>query len=68
VRVTVRGRGVDVAVPLSVARKGDELRASGTLRLRQTQLGLVPFSVAGGAIQVADEFEVGFRVVAVAAR
>ncbi|RPI13385.1 MAG: YceI family protein [Lysobacterales bacterium] len=68
VGVTVRGRAADVAVPLLVEHGGDELRASGSLRLRQTDLGLVPFSVAGGAIQVGDELEVEFRVVALATR
>jgi hypothetical protein len=62
--VTIRGRVAEIEVPLFVEQHGDELRASGTLRLRQTDLGLVPFSVAGGAIQVADEFAVEFGVVA----
>lgn len=68
VRVTLGGRAADVSVPLLVEQAGDELRARGSLRLRQTDLGLVPFSVAGGAIQVADDFEVEVDVVARAAR
>jgi len=40
------------------------LTARGTLRLRQTEFGMVPFSVAGGSIQVADEMELAFEIVA----
>jgi hypothetical protein len=40
--------------------------ARGTFRLRQTDFGMVPFSVAGGAIQVADEIVLAFEIVATA--
>jgi hypothetical protein len=39
--------------------------ASGSVALRQTALGLVPFSVMLGALQVQDELTVKFRLVAV---
>ena len=57
-------RGVEVALDLNDA--GGTLTARGTFRLRQTEFGMVPFSVAGGAIQVADEIVLGFEIVATA--
>jgi hypothetical protein len=42
------------------------LLARGTLRILQSDFGITPFSVGGGAIQVADEVDVRFAIVAVA--
>lgn len=53
-----------VEVPLEIERAPGTLRARGDFRIRQTDFGMTPFSVAGGAIQVADEVEVAFDVVA----
>jgi hypothetical protein len=39
--------------------------ARGALQLRQSDFGITPFSVAGGAIQVADVLEVSFVIAAV---
>jgi hypothetical protein len=38
--------------------------ARGELRLNQTDFGMTPFSVAGGAIQVADTLEIRFAIAA----
>jgi YceI-like domain len=64
--VTVKGVTRRVEVPLDLADAGGTLTARGTFRLRQTEFGMVPFSVAGGAIQVADEIVLGFEIVATA--
>jgi hypothetical protein len=40
------------------------LRASGELSLRQSALGLKPFSVMLGALQVLDEIKVRAQIVA----
>jgi len=64
--VTVKGVTRRVEVPLDLADAGGTLTARGTFRLRQTDFGMVPFSVAGGAIQVADEIVLGFEIVATA--
>ncbi len=53
-----------VDLPLEIRREPGRISATGKVRLRQSELGLTPFSVAGGAIQVADAFEVEFTVVA----
>lgn len=42
----------------------DRLSLSGELRLSQTEFGMTPFSVLGGALAVRDELEISYRVVA----
>lgn len=61
---TLKGTAGRVEVPLELQRSGGALAARGSFRIRQTDFGLTPFSVAGGAIQVADEVEVRFHLVA----
>ncbi len=64
--VTLKGVTRRVEVPLDLADSAGTLTARGTFRLRQTEFGIVPFSVGGGAIQVADEIVLGFEIVATA--
>ncbi len=52
-----------VDVPLTVELAGDELRARGQARLRQTAFGIAPISVAG-LVKVKDELLVEFELVA----
>jgi polyisoprenoid-binding protein YceI len=63
-RVTLRGVTQEVAVPLTLRREPTTLLASGRLHIRQTDFGITPFSVGGGAVQVADDVEVRFEIVA----
>jgi hypothetical protein len=42
------------------------LSAAGTFELRQSALGLAPFSVMLGALQVRDDMRLKFRIVAIA--
>jgi len=62
--VTLKGVTRRIEVPFDLADAGGTLTARGTFRLRQTEFGMGPFSVAGGAIQVADEVVLGFEIVA----
>lgn len=62
--VTLKDRTRIVEVPLEIERTREVLRARGTFRIRQTEFGIVPFSVGGGAIQVADEVDVAFEILA----
>ena len=64
--VTLKGVTRRVEVPLDLTDAAGTLTARGTFRLRQTEFGMVPFSVGGGAIQVADEIVLGFEFVATA--
>jgi hypothetical protein len=67
VQVIVKLKGVErvQAVPVNVTRDATRVVARGALQLRQSDFGITPFSVAGGAIQVADVLEVSFVIAAV---
>jgi len=64
--VTLRDATRRIEVPLEFSEAGATLAVRGSLRIRQTDFGMTPFSVAGGAIQVADEVDLSFEVVATA--
>ena len=64
VSVGIRGQTRTVTVPIRYEVKGNELSAQGQLSLKQTDLGLTPFSLLGGALRVEDEMTVKFFVVA----
>jgi polyisoprenoid-binding protein YceI len=67
VKITVRDHETTVAVPVRYEPHGDEIVVSGEFPLKQTDLGLAPFSAMLGALQVVDEMKVRFRIVAHAA-
>jgi len=62
VSVSVRDQVRTVAVPLTYEMKADELLVRGELRLKQTDIGLTPFSLLGGALRVEDEMTVKFSL------
>ncbi len=64
-RVTIRGQTRSIEVPLVVVREPGVLTAQGSFRILQSEFGITPFSVAGGAIQVADAVDVHCEVAAV---
>jgi hypothetical protein len=64
VQVTVRGQAHTITVPVAYSLTGGALVASGDLPIKQTDLGLTPFSAMLGALQVQDEMRVKFRIVA----
>lgn len=64
--VTLKGVTRRIDVPIAIRHVGGTLEARGAFRLRQSDFGLTPFSVAGGAIQVADEVDLDFVIVATA--
>lgn len=66
VRLSVTLHGVKRAleVPVSIEQVPGGLAASGKLTLLQTDFGIVPMSVLGGALQVDDRMELRFRIVA----
>ena len=67
VQITVRGQTHIVSVPVTYSLANGELTASGELPLKQTDLGLTPFTAMLGALAVQDEMRVKFRFVAHAA-
>jgi len=61
--ITVRGGTTEVTVPVAVQRRDDRIRAEGRLIVSHDELGLTPFSAAGGALRVADPIVVEFALV-----
>ncbi|MFL6658941.1 MAG: YceI family protein [Massilia sp.] len=62
--VTLHGVARSYQVPTRIVRTGDSLTATGDLRLLQTDFGIVPMSVMGGAMSVLDPMELHFSIVA----
>jgi len=65
-KVAVQLRGVtrEHEIPVQVERGMPGLVVRGELRLNQSDYGITPFAVAGGAIQVADALEIRFVIAA----
>jgi len=62
--VTLKGQQHPLDVPMVVTVTDEQIAASGEMQVKQSDLGLQPFSILGGAIAVADEITVRFEVVA----
>jgi hypothetical protein len=62
-RVFLRGRAVTLPVTAAAARSGDRLSVGSVFSVSHTTLGLEPFSVLGGGLQVADELKIRLRLV-----
>jgi hypothetical protein len=63
----VREQRRSIAVPVRYQLAGDTLTVTGETALRQSELGLTPFSALLGALAVQDEMRVRFHIVAHAA-
>jgi len=61
-RVTIRAVTREIELPLTLNREAGGLVASANAALRQSDFDVVPFSVGGGAIAVADEVQVQFKL------
>ncbi len=64
VSITAGGHESKQRIAFMVARSATELDATADFQLRQSLLGLTPFSVMMGALQVQDEFRVKLELVA----
>lgn len=63
-QVLLRDHSSVLTVPLQWQQSADELRATGAVEFNQTDLGLEPYSVALGALRVADRIAARFEIVA----
>jgi len=64
--ITLHGvtRTVQLPVRVEQAADGRRLQASGSLLLKQSDFGIVPFAILGGAMAVQDQMELAFRITA----
>jgi polyisoprenoid-binding protein YceI len=67
-QITVRGQAHSLLVPATYELHDNRVVVSGELPVKQTDLGLTPFSALLGALQVEDEMRVRFQLVARAAQ
>jgi hypothetical protein len=64
VDVRVRDRTSTLTIPFRYEQRANELLADGQVTVRQSDLGLTPFSAMLGALQVQDEITIRFRILA----
>lgn len=64
IRIGLRGQERELTVPISLELSEQVLIASGRFGFDQSEFGIEPFSALGGALAVADELLVRFRIVA----
>ncbi|MBB3178480.1 YceI family protein [Variovorax sp. Sphag1AA] len=62
VSITLLGTTRTSTVPLTLVRTQDALRVIGSMELKQSDFGITPFSLLGGALQVEDAFRVRFDI------
>ncbi len=62
--VTVKGSEHELRVPVSINTFDGGLIAIGRVRISHKEIGLAPFQAGLGALRVADELLVKFRIVA----
>jgi polyisoprenoid-binding protein YceI len=64
VEISMLGRVIDLKVPTEVTIEGDRLRAKGEFELNHADLGMEPFSVMAGALQVGEKLSFTYDVAA----
>jgi polyisoprenoid-binding protein YceI len=62
VSVQMLGRTVDLTVPTEITIDGEQLRAAGAFELNHADLGMQPFSVMMGALQVGEKLSFSYAV------
>ena len=63
-RITVRGRTSMLTFPVAVFEQRDALTVIAAFGVRQTELGMTPYAILGGALSVRDAIDVRIRLVA----
>ena len=62
VAITVRGQTRTFQVPVEIGVDESMITVSGRLAFKQTDFGITPYSLLGGAIAVRDELALRFRI------
>ncbi len=60
--ISAAGHTSRISAPLSLQGDGSHVTAIGSMQLRQTALGLTPYSLMGGALQVQDAMQLKFKI------
>jgi polyisoprenoid-binding protein YceI len=62
VSLTLHGMKRDYPIPMRIDNTAEEIKVTGRLVLNQTDFGIVPLSILGGAVQVQDEVRMRFDI------
>jgi len=62
IALTLHGTTRTTRIPLRIESQDDDMIVTGILAVQQTDFGIVPLSILGGAIQVANEINLRFRI------
>lgn len=62
VSLMLHGMKRDYEVPLQIDNTAEEIKVTGRLVVNQTDFGIVPLSILGGALQVQDEVRMRFDI------
>ena len=65
VDISVAGHESTIDLPLKLQSDADSLSATGSVEIRQSVLGLKPYSLMLGALQVQDAMTIKFQIVAI---
>ncbi|MBK6974739.1 MAG: YceI family protein [Sterolibacteriaceae bacterium] len=63
-RIRLKGVERDMTVPVAIQYANNRLEAITVFEVKQTDFGISPLSILGGALQVADAIRVRMRIVA----
>jgi polyisoprenoid-binding protein YceI len=64
VSITLHGVTRTLAIPVDLREQNNIINVQGSVNLKQTDFGLTPFSVMGGAMSVQDQMELRFDLTA----
>jgi polyisoprenoid-binding protein YceI len=64
VSITLHGVTRTLAIPVALREQNNIINVQGSVNLKQTDFGLTPFSVMGGAMSVQDQMELRFDLTA----
>jgi polyisoprenoid-binding protein YceI len=62
--ITLHGVSRTLAIPVEIRETAAGMTVSGAVNLKQSDFGIVPFSLMGGALAVQDQLELKFTLVA----
>jgi YceI-like domain len=62
VEISAAGHASKITVPLTLQGDSQHLIVTGSTEVRQTALGLAPYSLLGGALQVLDAMQLKFKI------
>ena len=60
--ITLHGVTRAFEVPARIETESDAMRITGSLEFKQSDFGIAPFSILGGAIQVQDQIKLSFKI------